>query len=328
MSCRTSSEESGSERRADVRRHGPVHRRAGRPRRGRNPRVEPLAAVAAAAACAPAWAATAAGRAAAGLPGGGRHPRSGAATRSSRGSRARPGCTFGFGMFQMGFVPGLFRQAAALAYAPLGQVIPSDHPGTLALGIRRPVGVVGRDRALERGADPLGPLDRGAARARQHRRAEAVRVVAVLGRSPLGRDLRRGRAARPACSTSSRMRPARPARSATSWSRTRPCAGSTSPARPRPAGGSPRRPAGNLKRVLLELGGSNPLIVLADADLDYAVTAAAFGAFLHQGQICMSARRIIVERPIADEFIAQARRQDRGLKAGDPQGARTRSSGR
>ena len=71
------------------------------------------------------------------------------------------GCTFGFGMFQMGFVPGLFRQAAALAYAPLGQVIPSDHPGTLAMGIRRPVGRRRGDRALERGADPLGALDRG-----------------------------------------------------------------------------------------------------------------------------------------------------------------------
>jgi hypothetical protein len=52
----------------------------------------------------------------------------------------------------------------------------------------------------------------------------------------------------------------------------------------------------NLKRVVLELGGYNPLIVLADADLDYAVDATTFGAFLHQGQICMSARRIIVER--------------------------------
>ena len=53
------------------------------------------------------------------------------------------GATFGFGMFQMSFVPGLLRQAAAAAYAPLGQIIPSDHPGTLAMGIRRPVGVVG-----------------------------------------------------------------------------------------------------------------------------------------------------------------------------------------
>src|SRR4249920_2227679 len=52
------------------------------------------------------------------------------------------GATFGFGMFQMHFVPGLFRQAAALAYAPLGQIIPSD-TGAFAMGIRRPAGVVG-----------------------------------------------------------------------------------------------------------------------------------------------------------------------------------------
>ncbi len=73
-----------------------------------------------------------------------------------------------------------------------------------------------------------------------------------------------------------------------------------------------------LKRVVLELGGSNPLIVLADADLDYAVDASAFGAFLHQGQICMSARRIIVERPIAEEFTIALAAKTSGLKAGDP----------
>jgi acyl-CoA reductase-like NAD-dependent aldehyde dehydrogenase len=74
----------------------------------------------------------------------------------------------------------------------------------------------------------------------------------------------------------------------------------------------------NLKRVVLELGGSNPLIVLADADLDYAVNAAAFGAFLHQGQICMSARRIIVEESIADGFVERLVEKTKGLKAGDP----------
>jgi acyl-CoA reductase-like NAD-dependent aldehyde dehydrogenase len=73
-----------------------------------------------------------------------------------------------------------------------------------------------------------------------------------------------------------------------------------------------------LKRVVLELGGSNPLIVLADADLDYAVDASAWGAFLHQGQICMSARRIIVEQPIADEFVSRLTEKTGGLKAGDP----------
>ena len=58
--------------------------------------------------------------------------------------------------------------------------------------------------------------------------------------------------------------------------------------------------------------------MLADADLDYAVSASAFGAFLHQGQICMSTRRIIVERPVAEEFIARLAAKTAGLKAGDP----------
>jgi acyl-CoA reductase-like NAD-dependent aldehyde dehydrogenase len=74
----------------------------------------------------------------------------------------------------------------------------------------------------------------------------------------------------------------------------------------------------NLKRVVLELGGYNPLIVLRDADLDYAVTATTWGAFLHQGQICMSARRIIVEQPIANEFTERLAAKVSGLKMGDP----------
>jgi acyl-CoA reductase-like NAD-dependent aldehyde dehydrogenase len=73
-----------------------------------------------------------------------------------------------------------------------------------------------------------------------------------------------------------------------------------------------------LKRVVLELGGFNPLLVLADADLDYAVNAATFGAFLHQGQICMSARKVLVERPIADAFVERLAAKAEGLKAGDP----------
>jgi acyl-CoA reductase-like NAD-dependent aldehyde dehydrogenase len=74
----------------------------------------------------------------------------------------------------------------------------------------------------------------------------------------------------------------------------------------------------HLKRVVLELGGYNPLIVLADADVGYAVNAAAFGAFLHQGQICMSARRIIVDRAVADEFTGRLAEKTAGLKTGDP----------
>src|SRR4029077_7807928 len=53
------------------------------------------------------------------------------------------GCTFGFGMFQMHFTLGLLRQAAAAAYQPIGEVIPSDMPGAFAMGVRQPCGVVG-----------------------------------------------------------------------------------------------------------------------------------------------------------------------------------------
>jgi acyl-CoA reductase-like NAD-dependent aldehyde dehydrogenase len=63
-----------------------------------------------------------------------------------------------------------------------------------------------------------------------------------------------------------------------------------------------KRAAEKLKPILLELGGKAPLIVLEDADLDEAVKAAAFGAFLNAGQICMSTERIIVVDAIADEF--------------------------
>ena len=60
--------------------------------------------------------------------------------------------------------------------------------------------------------------------------------------------------------------------------------------------------ASHLKRYSLEMGGKNPLIVLKDADLDYAVEMAAFGAYFHQGQICMASNRLIVEKTIYDAF--------------------------
>lgn len=58
-----------------------------------------------------------------------------------------------------------------------------------------------------------------------------------------------------------------------------------------------------IKRVALELGGNAPFVVLDDADLEQAVRAAVFGRFLHQGQICMSTNRIIVDAKLHDEFV-------------------------
>jgi acyl-CoA reductase-like NAD-dependent aldehyde dehydrogenase len=227
------------------------------------------------------------------------------------------GATFGFGMFQMHFVPGLFRQAAALAYAPVGEVIPSDHPGTLAMGLRRPVGVVGAiapwNAALILSARSIaaplalgntvvlkpsewspfsGGLLWGEVFAEAGLPAGVLNIVthAPGAAAPIGDELVENPAVRRINFT-----------------------GSTNTGR-RLAEAAGRQ----LKRVLLELGGSNPLIVLADADLDFAVNAAAFGAYLHQGQICMSTRRIIVERPIAEEFTARLAEKAAGLATGDP----------
>src|SRR3954467_15431196 len=226
------------------------------------------------------------------------------------------GATFGFGMFQMGFVAGLFRQNAALAYQPIGTVIPSDM-GAFAMGLRRPVGVVGAiapwNAALILSARSIAsPLALGntvVLKPSEHSPysggllwgeifAEAGLPDGVLNvvthgpgdAGPIGDELVENPHVRRLNFT-----------------------GSTG------TGRKLAEAAGrHLKRVLLELGGQNPLIVLADADLEYAVNAAAFGAFMHQGQICMSARRIIVERPIAEQFSSRLPPKTAALKGGDP----------
>jgi len=76
--------------------------------------------------------------------------------------------------------------------------------------------------------------------------------------------------------------------------------------------------AEHLKPVLLELGGKSPLVVLDDADLDEAVSAAAFGAFANQGQICMSTERIVVDEKVADDFVARFATKAKSLSVGDP----------
>ena len=226
------------------------------------------------------------------------------------------GCTFGFGMFQMHFVPGLFRQAAATPYQPIGTIIPSD-AGAFAMGIRRPVGVVGAiapwNAALILSARSIAaPLALGNTVVLKPSEwspwvggllwgeifAEAGLPDGVLNvvthapgaAGPIGDAFTTHPAVRRINFT-----------------------GSTATGR-RLAEAAGR----NLKRVVLELGGYNPLIVLSDADLEYAVNATAFGAFLHQGQICMSARKVLVERSVADEFTTRLAEKTQTLKAGDP----------
>ncbi|WP_062108182.1 aldehyde dehydrogenase family protein [Bacillus niameyensis] len=74
----------------------------------------------------------------------------------------------------------------------------------------------------------------------------------------------------------------------------------------------------NVKKVALELGGNNALIILEDADIDRAVNSAIFGKFMHNGQICMAINRIIVHKNIHDQFIEKFIAAAKNIKVGDP----------
>jgi vanillin dehydrogenase len=81
--------------------------------------------------------------------------------------------------------------------------------------------------------------------------------------------------------------------------------------------------AKHLKKFTLELGGKNPLIVLRDADVDYAVRAGCFGIYFHQGQVCMANSRIVVEAPLFEEFCEKFAARARTYKVGDPHDPQT-----
>jgi acyl-CoA reductase-like NAD-dependent aldehyde dehydrogenase len=83
-----------------------------------------------------------------------------------------------------------------------------------------------------------------------------------------------------------------------------------------------RLAAEQLKPALLELGGKAPLVILDDANLDQAFAAAAFGAYMNSGQICMSTEKLIVDERIAARFVAQFRAKVATLEAGDPSASR------
>ncbi|NED32860.1 aldehyde dehydrogenase family protein [Streptomyces sp. SID8499] len=81
--------------------------------------------------------------------------------------------------------------------------------------------------------------------------------------------------------------------------------------------------ASHFKRSVLELGGNSAIVVLDDADLDYAVDAAVFSRYVHQGQVCMAANRVLVDRSVAAEFTGKFVAKVASLKAGDPRDPQT-----
>jgi vanillin dehydrogenase len=226
------------------------------------------------------------------------------------------GSTFGWGMFNTHFAAGILREAAAQAYALVGEVIPSDIPGKLAMAVRQPVGVVIgiapwngpvilATRAV---ATPLAFGNTVVFKASEQcprTHAGVVRAIADAG-LPAGVVNLITNAPADAGDVVEALI-AHPKTRRINFT------GSTK------VGRIIAEKAGrHLKRVLLELGGKAPLVILADADLDRAVAAAKFGAFMHQGQICMSTERIVIDESIADEFATRLGERAAELKVGDP----------
>jgi acyl-CoA reductase-like NAD-dependent aldehyde dehydrogenase len=226
------------------------------------------------------------------------------------------GATGGWGHFNVHLAANMLREAAAMTTQISGEVVPSDVPGSLAMALRQPVGVVlgiapwnapiilgVRAIALPLACGNTVILKASEVCPATHRLIGAVLNEAGLGEGVVNvvtHDPKDAEAIAAALV-------AHPAVKRVNFT------GSTRVGRIIAMLG-----AKHLKPVLLELGGKAPLIVLDDADLDAAVDATVFGAFANSGQICMSTERVIVDEKVADQFGAKLAKRVAALPVGDP----------
>jgi acyl-CoA reductase-like NAD-dependent aldehyde dehydrogenase/ABC-type branched-subunit amino acid transport system ATPase component len=229
---------------------------------------------------------------------------------------AETGATGMWAGFNVHLAAGMVREAASLTTQISGEVIPSDVPGSLAMGVRQPAGVVlgiapwnapvilgvraiatplacgntvvlkgsencPRTHQLIVEAFQEAGLPAGVVNYITNAPADAGKVVDAMVAHPAVRRV-----------------------NFTGSTRVGKLIALTC--------------AKYLKPVVLELGGKAPLVVLDDADLDDAVNAAAFGAFANSGQICMSTERIVVDAKVADDFVARFAKKAKSLPLGDP----------
>lgn len=229
---------------------------------------------------------------------------------------AETGATGMWAGFNVMLAAGMIREAAALTTQVAGEVIPSDVPGSLAMGVRQPAGVVLGIapwnapiilgvRAI---ATPLAcgntVILKGSENCpRTHQLiVEAFQEAGV----PAGVVNYVTNAPQDAGTVVEAI-VSHPAVRRVNFT------GSTRVGRL-----IAQTCAKYLKPVVLELGGKAPLVILDDADIDDAVNAAAFGCFANSGQICMSTERIIVDEKVADEFVRKFTAKAKALPLGDP----------
>ena len=231
------------------------------------------------------------------------------------------GATAGWALFNLALAAGMVREAAAITTQITGEVIPSDKPGTLAMALREPVGVILGIapwnapiilgvRAI---AVPLACGNSVILKASENCPRTHGLIVEAFAEAgfPDGTVNLVTNAPEDAGDVVGALIDAPQVRRIN-------FTGSTRVGRI-----IAKRAAEHLKPVLLELGGKAPLVVLEDADLDEAVKAAAFGAFMNQGQICMSTERIIVVDSVADEFAARFKDKVSSMAVGDPREGKT-----
>jgi vanillin dehydrogenase len=229
---------------------------------------------------------------------------------------AETGATGMWAGFNVFLAAGMLREAAALTTQIAGEVIPSDVPGSLAMGVRQPAGVVLGIapwnapiilgvRAI---ATPLACGNTVILKGSENCPRTHQLIIEALQDAgfPPGVVNYITNAPADAGAVVEAM-VAHPAVKRVNFT------GSTKVGKI-----IAMTCAKYLKPVVLELGGKAPIVVLDDADLDDAVNATAFGAFANSGQICMSTERIIVDEKIADAYIDKLVTKAKGLPLGDP----------
>ncbi len=229
---------------------------------------------------------------------------------------AETGATAGWAGFNVMLASNMLREAASMTTQITGEIIPSDKPGSLCLSVRQPAGVVvgiapwnapvilgvralamplacGNTVVMK--ASELCPATHALIGQTLQEAGLPPGVVNVITNAPEDAH---------AVVEALIAHPAVKRINFTGSTRVGRIIAETA--------------ARYLKPCLLELGGKAPFVVLDDADLDAAVDGACFGAFMNQGQICMSTERLVVDESIADEFVRRLAAKSSKLPAGDP----------
>jgi acyl-CoA reductase-like NAD-dependent aldehyde dehydrogenase len=228
------------------------------------------------------------------------------------------GSTIGKAHFEVAFAANLVRSIAGEARRIRGDVFPSDVPGMISMAIRRPLGVVGGISpfnfpvvlSLKKVAFALACGNTFVLKPSEETSLVGLKLAEIFERAGVpsgvfnvvpgdGPSLAKALIDDPRVKLIS-------------------FTGSTAVGRIIATECAKRG-----KRFVLEMGGKSPLIILKDADLDYAVDTACFGIFIHQGQICMAGSRILVEAPIYEEFVKRFAAKAQKMKVGDPRDPHT-----